>query len=363
MTVKLRHIPAAVAAVFALAAPASAFAAADPAELMNAGALRGATDAQVCLVDTGVDNTSELQGASVTRVSMTGRSGADMNRDKHGTVIAETFAGRNVGLIPGARVLSVEVEGASTATVAAAFDLCVQRGANVINWSAAADRRSPALDAAAQRACAADALVFVAAGNTNGGAARATASTPCVIAVGSTDLDGHWDALSARGAGITILAPGAGWTAAGTSVASVEAAGVAAGLRALLPQRNAGEVRDAILAGARQRPAGRVVDVAGALRILGQGDLAAASVPPVAGDSGRVSARDVSFRARRVGGQVVVSAVGDIRGGRLRVRVGRDSYTGAAARVVVSRVRLPRAVRAELTAGARVVAVARVAVR
>ena len=98
--------------------------------------------AKVCVVDTGVDLTTDAAPAVIERHSVFGGTTDDVGGSgltKHGTLVAGVIASQldghdSVGIWPQARIVSVRVfagsgGGTTTAAVIAALDLCRERGA------------------------------------------------------------------------------------------------------------------------------------------------------------------------------------------------------------------------------------------
>lgn len=167
--------------------------------------------------------------------------------DGHGTLVAGIIAGAPdtasgfAGVAPAARVLSIRhnslayaVKGSTdpgvgtSRTLAAAIDLAVARGADVVNVSSAycgpaLTANDPTLSAAVRRAVAADVVVVVAAGNLGSsdtcstqnspGTAPVTGATPAnipeALTVGAVDGHGQPADFSLAGSWVDVAAPGA----------------------------------------------------------------------------------------------------------------------------------------------------------
>lgn len=230
----------------------------------------------VAVLDTGVDYIHpDLAG----RVEL-GRDFIDGDDDPmdvagHGTHVAGIVAAAAgdgfgvAGIAPGVRILAVRVLDAdgqgNYSQVADGIVHAADRGARVINLSLGGDRESELLRSAIDYAASRGAIVTCATGNESRTSIGFPARHESCLAVGATDeVDGH-AGFSNRGAGIDVVAPGAGilstvpgathdaWD--GTSMASPYAAGVAA----LLASQGLGrrQVVDTLLATARDLgPAG-----------------------------------------------------------------------------------------------------------
>src|SRR5215213_2294088 len=104
--------------------------------------------AKVCVVDTGVDLTTDAAPAVVERHSVFGGTTDDVGGSglaKHGTLVAGVIASQldgrdSVGIWPQARIVSVRVfagsgGGTTVAALVAALERCRQLGASVVNLS------------------------------------------------------------------------------------------------------------------------------------------------------------------------------------------------------------------------------------
>jgi len=202
------------------------------------------------VIDTGVYAThEELSGRVVAGYSAVndGRGTADC--DGHGTHVAGTIAGRNVGMAPSARVVPVRVLDCNgsgyLSDVIAGIDWMIGRHVAgtpaVANLSLGAPFVSAAMNDAVARAVADGITVVVAAGNSATDACGfSPASAPSVITVAATTSSDARAAYSNFGACVDIFAPGSSILSAditapnalvslsGTSMASPHVAGAAA---------------------------------------------------------------------------------------------------------------------------------------
>src|SRR5919199_5221601 len=105
---------------------------------------KAAAPVKVCVVDTGVDLTTDAAPAVVERYSVFGGTADDVGGsglEKHGTLVAGVIASQldgrdSVGIWPQARIVSVRVfagsgGGTTTSAMVAALDLCRERGTKV----------------------------------------------------------------------------------------------------------------------------------------------------------------------------------------------------------------------------------------
>ena len=233
------------------------------------------TPVKVCVVDTGVDLTTDAAPAVVERYSVFGGTTDDVGGsglEKHGTLVAGVIASQldgrdSVGIWPQARIVSVRVfagsgGGTTTSATVAALDLCRERGAKVINLSmsgldqATGEELAWLEDNLVVMRKTRDITVVAGSGN-NGGQVGYPARFSAVLGVGASDAAGTLCSFSNRGAGLDIAAlgcaaelswPGGGiGFGTGTSYAAPVVSGVLAALRAYRPELTAAESESMLL--------------------------------------------------------------------------------------------------------------------
>jgi len=239
--------------------------------------------------DDGNGFVDDVHGADVVN-----RDGDPSDDNGHGTHVAGIVAARGAnrvgvtGVAQRARIMVVKALGADSTgtalTMAEAVRYAVANGARVINMSVSGPGRSLAFEEAVQAASDAGALLVAAAGN-SGRDLDADPEYPAsftarhLLAVAATGRTGRLLGLSNRGEGtVDVAAPGQSVISTasdgdyeyrtGTSMAAPHVAGALVLLAAARPDLGAGELQDALLAGARRGPAGAnaSLDVAGAMR-------------------------------------------------------------------------------------------------
>ncbi|GAA4967542.1 type VII secretion-associated serine protease mycosin [Actinoplanes utahensis] len=265
-----------------------------PAELRVYGPARLAglatgAGVRVAVIDSGVDGRHPQLKGRVERGRDPLHRTASGRSDcvGHGTAVAGIIAGMPMagtevqGLAPGATILPVrvsensdmdEVSEQDSRTSVRAFAegvrWAVRDGdADVINISLVMVGEDPQVKAAISEAVEAGVIVVAAAGN-DGPKAGVTypADLPGVIGVAAVGADGklanfsqpgrHVD-ISAYGAGVTVLAPGAGHTVVqGTSFATPFVAATAALLRQRFPTESAAQIGERMMRTADPAPGG-----------------------------------------------------------------------------------------------------------
>jgi subtilisin family serine protease len=267
----------------------------------------------IAVVDSGVDGSVPGLGHLVTQASFTGLSpNADVDGRGHGTFVASIAAGAangHAGAAPGAPVISLDVmddDGrATTSDVIAAADWIYQNknayGIRVANFSLVGTIRTSLrydpLDKAVEKLWLSGVVVVAAAGNyavdgAESGVLYAPANDPFVITVGAADIEdtfvrgddraAPWSAYGFTPDGLAkpevgapgrfmigaippsstlatsrpdkLVAPGY-MELSGTSFAAPVVAGIAANLLALHPEWTPGQVKGALMLGARPLPA------------------------------------------------------------------------------------------------------------
>jgi hypothetical protein len=274
------------------------------------------TPVKVCVVDTGVDLTTDAAPAVVERYSVFGGTTDDVGGSglsKHGTLVAGVIASQldgrdSVGIWPQARIVSVRVfagsgGGTTTAAYLTALEKCRERGASVVNLSlsgldgATGEDLARLEDRIATLRIARNINVVAGVGNT-GGPVGFPARFAAVVGVGASDSKGTLCDFSSRGPGLDLSAPGCGvelsWPGGGTGIgqgtsyASPAVAAVVAALRAYQPELDAGAAEHLVLdAGGGQLDAAAAFRAAG-LSYLVQSSAEAAPVSPGADNAGAV---------------------------------------------------------------------------
>lgn len=276
--------------------------------------------AAVCLVDTGVNNTTPDTANVVDRLALAGTAD-DTSPSLHGTSMAMFMAAaRNgygmVGLWPAARIVSVRASaGTEDAFTAAGFINGVKRcdaiasayGIRVIELALSSSSPLTAEDAdaltdAIARARADGIVIVAAAGNTNGGPLGIPASLPGVLSVGAVGSGGALCGFSAVGA--HLLAPGCSLDGAdpstgtpsqtmqGTSEASALVAAAAAALLSYRPELTPDDAVRVLTSSAASVAAGPRLTVSAAFRAVGLGDVVdrGSALAPVTPASARIVA-------------------------------------------------------------------------
>jgi subtilisin family serine protease len=207
------------------------------ASLTASGDGSGAVDADIAILDTGIDLDHPDLNVYHEKTFVPGTSSAD-DDNGHGTHVAGITAAKDnaigvVGIAPGARLWSIKVldsTGAgSISDIIAGIDYVTAHSAeiDVVNLSFGCECSSPALDAAINNAVQAGVVFVVAAGNDHKDASSfSPARNPNVIAVSAmADSDGKcggqgtstkygsddtFASFSNYGAPVDMVAPGVG---------------------------------------------------------------------------------------------------------------------------------------------------------
>jgi hypothetical protein len=267
--------------------------------------------AKVCVVDTGVDLTTDAAPAVVERHSVFGGTTDDVGGSglaKHGTLVAGAIASQldgrdSVGIWPQARIVSVRVfagsgGGTTVAALVAALERCRQLGTAVANISLSGLDRATGdelawLENRLAMLKTAPAMNVVASAGNVGGAVGYPARFSSVLAVGASDRSGALCSFSNRGPELDALALGCGvelsWPGGGigigngTSYSAPVVTAVLAALRAYRPDLSAPEA-ERLLVG-HLSPDGRV-NAAATFAVAGLAGLVVRSVdaPSAEGD-------------------------------------------------------------------------------
>ena len=170
----------------------------------------------VAVIDSGVDTDHELLADRLveSNVNMSGSGTPNSVEDDygHGTHVSGIIASytlSNVKIKP-YKVLNREGKG-SLSTIAAAVDMAVLDGAEVINISISGKMESPTLTASVDNAVANDVNVVVAAGNNDLDLTKNYISPACIesaITVSATDANDNRASFSNYNGTIDIAAPG-----------------------------------------------------------------------------------------------------------------------------------------------------------
>jgi hypothetical protein len=254
------------------AAPAKAY---DPAQyavskmrLVEAHAVANGDDIRVAVIDSGVDpDQPELTGAIADRFDTLSTPFAP---HMHGTAIAALIAGhsRLMGSAPAARILAVRAfdpagnaAEATTFSIIRAIDWSVTQRARIINMSFAGPA-DPGIHRALDAAYKKGVVLIAAAGNAGAKSPPLyPAADPNVIAVTATDANdqlfkgsnrGKHVAVAAPGVDILIAVPNAGYeVSTGTSFSAAEVSGIAALMLQRKSDLTPADVRDVLLATAK----------------------------------------------------------------------------------------------------------------
>jgi hypothetical protein len=259
--------------------------------------------AKVCVVDTGVDLTTDAAPAVIERHSVFGGTTDDVGGSgmaKHGTFVAGVIASQadgrdSVGIWPQARIVSVRMfrgpgGGTTTAAMLAALERCRQLDATVVNLSLSGlDQATGAeLEELGDRLTVLRSrwgINVVAGAGNNAGEVGYPARFALVLAVGANDARGILCGFSNRGTNLDVSAlgcaaevswPGGGTGyGEGTSYSAPTISGVLAAMRAYRPALTAEAAEQLLVSTAA---AGRV-DASAAFTAAGLGGLVNADVP------------------------------------------------------------------------------------
>lgn len=249
---------------------------------------------KIGLLDSGVDLSHPLlQSHLGPSLNLIERDRPVWDESGHGTAVAGLIirAVQSAGplLLP-VKLLNEQVEG-EVGAVIRGLHWCAEQGCELINLSFGAGRRPlPALSAAVEALERAGILLIAAAGN--GLAVEQPGALPTVLAVGSVGQSGRVVADSARGSGLSLVAPGAGipidlpggrrMQASGTSLAAPLVTAAAALLLTKEPALRPAAMRERLLETAERLPGLGVAEQgAGLLRV----DYLLGGRAPAAGES------------------------------------------------------------------------------
>jgi hypothetical protein len=310
-------LTAAVAATLAAFLPASAFALepftpqavdANATFLSYAPAVPGRPDMKVCVVDTGVDLTTDAAPAIVDRETVFPggpvSDGGGGGLAKHGTYVAGVIASQaddrdSVGIWPRAKIVSVRVfrdhdSGTTVASYLLALETCRITGTKVVNLSLSGLDTASAtelsfLENKIRSLRTGWGMDIVAGAGNSSGAVGYPAAFPEVFAVGASNAGGAFCSFSSRGTALDIVTFGCsveltyldgGVTHGdGTSLSAPVASGVLAALRYYRPDLTPDQAEKLLLDTARINAAGPRLNAASAFRAAGIGDLVDALVP------------------------------------------------------------------------------------
>jgi hypothetical protein len=354
---------------------------------------------KVCVVDTGVDLSTDAAGAVVERYSMFGGTLDDVGTPgipTHGTFVAGIIAsglndGASVGIWPRARIISVRAfpEGSGTtsaATYIQALNKCRDQGAKVINLSLSGLGTATGAELAQLENRIADmrdtwSINVVAAAGNSGGEIGYPGKFASSFTVGASNATRDLCSFSGRGPELDISAFGCGLYVSmaggtlgvgdGTSFSAPVVSAALAALRGYSPGLGATAAEDLLTSTAREAGAGKVLDIAAAFHVAGLDGISAtpapASVTPAVAvraagqatvietpssaptpsgdplaDLGVRKPRVRSANYRRGVLSIIVSGVPDF--GRAIFTVDGDRYTRASGTLRVKRKRAPNRV-------------------
>jgi hypothetical protein len=310
---------AAAAAALALCAPATALALepftpqaidANATFLSYAPAVPGRPDMKVCIVDTGVDMTTDAAPAVVDRQTVfpggAVGDGGGGGLPKHGTYVAGVIASQadnagSVGIWPRAKIVSVRVfadkgSGTTVAAYLTALDDCRLAGAKVVNLSLSGLDTASATELSFLENQIVDLrtnneMDVVAGAGNSGGAVGYPAAFSEAFAVGATNAAGAFCPFSSHGAALDISTFGCGVEltyliggvthADGTSLSTPVVSGVLAALRYYRPDLTPDQAERLLLDNASIGAAGPRLNAAKAFRAAGLGNVVDAPGPAI----------------------------------------------------------------------------------
>lgn len=163
----------------------------------------------VAVLDSGIHREHDCFGGRVSeQISCVSGSTYDGDKDGHGTHVAGSIGGDEYGSATEASILDLRVfgynfgrtTGASTATLLAALDLCIQKEVDIVNMSLGGGRHR-VLDTAVDTAVQSGMIACVAAGNSGprSGSIESPSSAKLAISVAATHGNGTVTSFSSRG--------------------------------------------------------------------------------------------------------------------------------------------------------------------
>lgn len=160
----------------------------------------------VAVMDTGIfASHSSLKGKVLDQISCVQGDKSSGDNHGHGTHVAGSIAGTEIGVACEAEILDLRVfgeqSGASTSSILMALDYCVSRNVNIVNMSLGSNYPSRVLDNAVDAVYQSGVLPIIAAGNS--GPDRFTINSPSsaklALSVAATDSAKNVAYFSSRG--------------------------------------------------------------------------------------------------------------------------------------------------------------------
>lgn len=206
---------------------------------------------KIGVIDSGIDSTHpELKGRILNQVNCIGDS-LTGDTNGHGTHVAGSIIGENIGVASEAEILDLRVfgtsSGASISSILMALDQCISREVDIVNMSLGSAVPSYVLESAVNQVSTNGIILCAAAGNSGpySETINSPSSAQLAISVAAADASKHVSRFSSRGpcrwnswqkpdcAGfgenVYSAKNGGGYTVmSGTSMASPGVAGVAA---------------------------------------------------------------------------------------------------------------------------------------